>query len=719
MISRIGGVPVQLRSRAALCSKAAGRLSAALSSSASQSQQLALSSSAARIVAARQVASSATSSSSSSDVRPEYTTTAMATADHTSMRGDVEALFRGAIAAAFPDLQGVEPMIAACNNAANGDYQCNNAMPLFGRLKGKEGAPKAPRDVASAILAALPANGVLADTSLAGPGFINLRLSGDYVAGRINHMLEAGMEAWAPPLPVRGRGGEAEGGGSSWRGLLPSLFSPNLPINHHPCTNNVSTTIITTRQGPYRRVVVDFSSPNVAKEMHVGHLRSTIIGDTLCRVLAFCGADVVRLNHIGDWGTQFGMLIQHMAELRPEGLEAAGDEDVADLMALYRAAKARFDAEEDFKLRAREAVTRLQSGDEASLAAWRRICEASRREFNAIYARLGVTLEERGESFYNPMLKGVVEELKERGIAVESEGATCVFVDGKEVPLIVQKSDGGFGYASTDMAALKQRVTDEKADWIIYVTDVGQAEHFQLVFGAARRAGWIPADDKSLAPPRVSHVGFGLVLGEDGKKFKTRSGDVVRLVELLDEAKARCAAVIRARREEAGEPVDEAELEAAACAMGYGAVKYADLKNARTTNYRFSFDAMLDLRGNTAVYLQYAHARIASIGRKAGVDASALFAEGKRVKLEHPKEVALGLALARFPEALAETLDDLVPHRLTDYVYSLSDAFSQFYTECKVVGSESEASRLLLCEATARVMRKCFELLGMTPLYKI
>lgn len=394
-------------------------------------------------------------------------------------------------------------------------------------------------------------------------------------------------------------------------------------------------------QGPYKRVVVDFSSPNVAKEMHVGHLRSTIIGDTICRVLEYCGADVVRLNHIGDWGTQFGMLIQHMAELRPGGLDEGKDEDVADLMALYRASKARFDAEEDFKQRAREAVTRLQSGDEASLAAWRRICEASRREFNAIYARLGVTLEERGESFYNPMLKGVVEELKESGVAVESEGATCVFVEGREVPLIVQKSDGGFGYASTDMAAVKQRVNDEKADWVIYVTDVGQSDHFAMVFAAARRAGWLPADEKSLAPPRVSHVGFGLVLGEDGKKFKTRSGDVVRLVELLDEAKLRCRDTIKARREEAGDPVDDAELEAAACAMGYGAVKYADLKSCRTTNYRFSFDAMLDLRGNTAVYLQYAHARIASIGRKAGADADALFAGGARVALVHPKEVAL------------------------------------------------------------------------------
>ncbi|KAI8475928.1 MAG: tRNA synthetases class I (R)-domain-containing protein [Monoraphidium minutum] len=599
----------------------------------------------------------------------------MATASGTSVLSDLEALFGAAITAAFPgaaDAGAGAALVAQCNNASNGDYQCNNAMPLFGKMKGRDGAPKNPRAAAEAILAALPANGMVSGTSLAGPGFINVRVSPDYLSDRINNMLDKGMGVWAPALP-----------------------------------------------GPYRRVIVDFSSPNVAKEMHVGHLRSTILGDTICRVLDFCGAEVVRLNHIGDWGTQFGMLIQHMAELRPGGLDEAGDEDVSDLMALYRASKARFDAEEDFKTRAREAVTRLQSGDEASLAAWRRICAASRREFNALYARLGVGLEERGESFYNPMLKGVVEELKEAGVAVESEGATCVFVEGKEVPLIVQKSDGGYGYASTDMAAIKHRVKEEHADWVIYVTDVGQSEHFQLVFAAARRAGWLPADDKSLAPPRVTHVGFGLVLGEDGKKFKTRSGDVVRLVELLDEAKARCRDTIRTRREESGDPISEEELEAAACAMGYGAVKYADLKNSRLTNYRFSFDAMLDLKGNTAVYLQYAHARIASIVRKSGGDPAALLAGGSKVVLDHPKEVALGMALCQFPEAISGMLDEIMPNRITDYLYSLSEAFNQFYTECKVVGSEQEASRMLLSEATARVMRQCFSLLGITPLYKI
>ncbi|KAF6266502.1 tRNA synthetases class I (R)-domain-containing protein [Scenedesmus sp. NREL 46B-D3] len=548
-----------------------------------------------------------------------------------TLRGELSGLFRSALSSAFPAAE-EQPIIASCNNPQFGDYQCNNAMGLFGKLKGKEGAPKNPREVATAIVSGLPDNSTIADTSLAGPGFINCKVSSDYLAARINALMQQGVSTLAPPLR-------------------------------------------------YKRVVVDFSSPNVAKEMHVGHLRSTIIGDTIANTLEFCGADVVRLNHIGDWGTQFGMLIEHMAELRPGGLAESRDEDVADLQQLYRAAKKRFDDEADFK-----------SGDEECIAAWQRICDASRREFEAIYSRLGVTLQERGESFYNPMLKDVVEELREKGVAEVSDGATCVFVEGCEVPLIVQKSDGGYGYASTDMAAIKQRVTQEKADWVIYVTDIGQAPHFDMVFAAARRAGWLP-EKGSAQPPRVSHVGFGLVLGEDGKKFKTRSGDVVRLVELLDEAKARCKDSVKQRREESGDPVDEAELEAAAKAMGYGAVKYADLKNSRLTNYKFSFDAMLELKGTPHRRHQFV--------------------------LEHARERELAMAIVQFPEAVEDMLEELTPNRLTDYLYGLSETFSSFYTDCKVLGGEQEDSRLILVEATARIMRQCFKLLGITPLYRI
>lgn len=586
-----------------------------------------------------------------------------------SIKTDLIDLFKTALKTSYPS-EDEQPVLAPCNNPKFGDYQCNNAMPLFAKLKGKEGAPKAPRDIGVAISKALPPSDLVAEVSLAGPGFINIKLSRKMLADRIQAMLKSGIATWSPDL-----------------------------------TN--------------QRVVIDFSSPNVAKEMHVGHLRSTIIGDTLARTLEFCGADVLRLNHIGDWGTQFGMLIQHMSEMRPDGLGESGgrDEDVADLQELYRAAKKRFDEEEDFKTRARERVTALQSGDPACIAAWKRICEASRREFQAIYDRLGVELNERGESFYNPMLKDVVGELQEKGVAVESDGAQCVFIEGKEVPLIVQKSDGGFGYASTDMAAVKQRVDMENADWVIYVTDVGQAEHFEMVFAAAKRAGWLE-ESEGRKVPKLSHVGFGLVLGEDGKKFKTRSGDVVRLVELLDEAKERCTTTITERRKEQGEEIDVAEVEAAANAMGYGAVKYADLKNHRLTNYKFSYDAMLDLKGNTAVYLLYAHARIAGIVRKAGKDVGQLAAT-EAISLDAPREVELAMHICKFPEALEEVLDELLPHRLTEYLYELSEKFNSFYVDCKVLGSEQEASRLLLCEATAVVMRQCFHLLGITPLYRI
>eukprot|EP00798_Chlamydomonas_sp_ICE-L_P023141 gene23141-30345_t len=312
-----------------------------------------------------------------------------------SLRGEIIEIFKTALNTAYPDA-GEFPVIAPCGQVKFGNYQCNNAMGLHGKMKGKEGAPKAPRDVAMAIVAAIPSNEIIENTSLAGPGFINIKLNQAYVANKVTQMMRTSISTWAPKLSRK-------------------------------------------------RAIVDFSSPNVAKEMHVGHLRSTIIGDTISRSLEFCSVDVLRLNHIGDWGTQFGMLIQHMAEQRERGEGKDGDEDVSDLMTLYRTSKQRFDEEEDFKTRAREAVTLLQSEDKQSLERWSKICAASRKEFEAIYERLDVTLQERGESFYNPMLKEVVDDLKEKGVAEISEGATCIFVDGVKVPLIVQKSDGGYG----------------------------------------------------------------------------------------------------------------------------------------------------------------------------------------------------------------------------------------------------------------------------------
>ena len=495
--------------------------------------------------------------------------------------------------------------------------------------------------------------------SIAGPGFINISLSKPYVADRLVSLLRHGAQQWAPRVP---------GGG--------------------------------------KRCIVDFSSPNIAKEMHVGHLRSTILGETISCCLEYAGATVLRLNHVGDWGTQFGMLIEHLND-QPGGTAGAS---IGDLQAFYKASKKRFDEDAEFKARAQAAVVRLQAGDGPERDAWRRICDVSRQEFDAIYKRLDVKdLVERGESFYNDLIPARLEALAERGVSTVSEGAQCVFTPGNKTPLIVRKSDGGFNYASTDIAAIWHRINVEKADWIIYVTDAGQGGHFVQIFDTAKTMGWIHDG------VRVDHVGFGLVLGDDGKRFRTRSSEVVRLADLLDEAVTRCAAQLKERNPE----WPEAEIQAAAEAMGYGAVKYADLNQNRNTNYTFSFDRMLSLQGNTAVYLLYAHARICSIVRKSGVDATLLGPEAKDIELGTPEEAALALTIARLPEAVEAVLEELMPNRLTDYLYDLSTKFNDFYTQCPVIGSDQQASRLQLCEATAVAMRQCFTLLGIRPLMRL
>ena len=574
-----------------------------------------------------------------------------------SLKGQVQEVFQEGLREAFPEAGAIEPLVAVCGDPKFGDFQCNNAMSLFGRLKGREGAPANPRAVGEAIIAALPETSLVENLSVAGPGFVNAFVNRAALGRHVKTLLVDGVQAWAPPPPCE-------------------------------------------------RAVVDFSSPNVAKEMHVGHLRGTIIGDTLCRVLEYTGAEVLRLNHIGDWGTQFGMLIQHMAEL-----DSDPDAPVADLMELYKEAKDRFDADAGFKARAQEAVVGLQAGDPASTARWEKICEASRREFQSLYDRLDVELVERGESFYNPMLEPLVEEMLARGVAEESEGATCVFVEGEEVPLMIRKSDGGFGYGTTDLAAIRHRIQHENCDWLFYLTDLGQQGHFKKVFKAAEKAGFVAGAGK---PMRIEHVGFGLVLGDDGKRFRTRSGDVVKLVDLLDEAVDRCAAQISERRGD----LSDAEVRAAAEALGYGAVKYADLKQNRQSDYVFNFDKMLDLKGDTAVYLMYAYARICSILAKSGRDLDALVASAS-LDLAHPKEEQLALRLADFPAAVEAVIEDMAPNKLCNYTSELAAAFTDFYGECKVIGSPEEASRLLLCKCTVTVMKQCFDLMGVRALNKL
>lgn len=618
--------------------------------------------------------------------------------DSPALISAVKELFEEALAAVVP--AGIPTQLAMVaptdqKNAQLGDYQCNNAMALFGMCKklGADNPFKSPRAVAEAILAALPENELIKKTDIAGPGFINVTLNDSLLATTAARIVTDGV-AWLAP---------------------------------------------TSRKG--KKVIIDYSSPNVAKEMHVGHLRSTIIGESLARTYTFCGASVLALNHVGDWGTQFGMLIEHLNDQKAAG-KATDDESVSDLTAFYKQAKARFDEEDEFKVRARKRVTTLQGGDKESLRMWQEICDVSRKEFSKVYDRLDVNrLEERGESFYNPFLPETVKELLSIGVAIESDGAVCVFPEGKGpddenvAPLIVRKSDGGFGYATTDLASIRHRIDVEKGDELVYVTDVGQSLHFQGFFDAAKRAKWWDPEKT-----RVEHVGFGLVLGEDGKRFRTRSGDTVKLASLLDEAVSRCHDNISQRNEEAyGGKMSKDEVSEAARIMGYGACKYADLKNNRTSNYVFSYDRMLELKGNTAVYLLYAHARVAQILVKAGVADEAgmkvalesadgniplnmdkILEDGKAVvHITAPQERALALHIARLPEMLDDTLDGLNPHRICEYLYELANFYSSFYTECRVVGSDQQKSRLLLCESTARVMRKCLDLLGIEALYRL
>ncbi|CAL0322146.1 unnamed protein product [Lupinus luteus] len=585
-----------------------------------------------------------------------------------SVKRQLTQLFEISLRETVPGESDVVPLVDSCSEKSgvkHGDYQCNNAMVLWAKIKGKQTGFRGPPAVGQAIMKNLPPSEIIESCSVAGPGFVNVVLSKNWIAQSLHRMLIDGIDTWAPRLPLK-------------------------------------------------RAVVDFSSPNIAKEMHVGHLRSTIIGDTLARMLEFSHVEVLRRNHVGDWGTQFGMLIEFLFEKFPNP-EEVNESAIGDLQAFYKASKVRFDSDSEFKQRAQQAVVRLQGGEIRYRKAWKQICEISRTEFHRVYERLGVQLEEKGESFYNPFIPSVLEELGNKGLIEESEGARVIFVDGVKIPLIVVKSDGGYNYASTDLTALWYRLNEEKAEWIIYVTDVGQQQHFDMVFKAAKRAGWLLADDSLY--PKATHVGFGLVLGEDGKRFRTRNTEVVRLVDLLDEAKSRSKTAVLER--DAAKDWPEEEVDKTSEAVGYGAVKYADLKNNRLSNYTFNFDQMLNDKGNTAVYLLYAHARICSIIRKSGKDIEQVKKTGKIV-LDHDGERALGLHLVQFSEVVEQACTNLLPSTLCEYLYDLSDIFTKkFYSNCQVIGSPEETSRLLLCEATAIVMRKCFYLLGIEPVYKI
>ena len=430
---------------------------------------------------------------------------------------------------------------------------------------------------------------------------------------------------------------------------------------------------------------------------------STVCPSVCAYLMCFCFFPI-------DWGTQFGMLIQYLKEEFPNVSE--NPPTITDLTQFYKNAKGRFDEDAAFKKQSQLNVVALQSGDESCVAMWKLLCDVSRKEFQEVYDRLDVSLDEYGESFYNSRIPSVIEEFENAGLVrIEEGGAKCVFVEGMAVPLMLQKSDGGFGYDSTDMAALKYRIQEVGATRIVVITDFSQADHFKMCYKAAEMIGWVDGSKACL-----DHIGFGTVQGEDGKRFKTRSGDTVRLVDLLDEAVSRMETQLKDRMAENKANIAEEELHKTACTLGYGAVKYFDLRRNPTTNYVFSYDRMLDTKGNTAIYLLYAYARLESIVAKAknehNVDVDKLIKKGASITINHPSELNLAFHLLQFADTIEETLDDIFPYHICDFLYNASIAVSDFVTQCKVLGSPEMESRLLLCRATAMVMRQCFDLLG-------
>jgi arginyl-tRNA synthetase len=576
----------------------------------------------------------------------------------TTLTAALEERVRAAIARVLPDEAGADPLVRPSEHA---DFQANGVLPLARKLRTN------PRGLATRVAEALPPDELIARVEVSGPGFLNLTVTDGAV------LRQAGARLADPRLGVAPAG----------RGDV---------------------------------VAIDYSQPNIAKEMHVGHLRSTIIGDALVRLLEFEGSRVVRQNHLGDWGTQFGMLIQHLfehPEIRsPRDAHETGDQAISRLNLLYQAARRRFDSDPAFADRSRERVVALQAGDPETVAGWQEIVAESKVYFNEVYARLDVLLTDDdavGESFYNPYLRDIAADLERRGIAVRSDGALCVFFDGingpdgKPVPLIVQKADGGFGYAATDLAAIRYRVEKLGANRILYVVDSRQALHFRMVFETARRAGYLPEGVEAV------HVSFGSVLGPDGKPFKTRAGGTVRLIELLDEAVDRARTTVREKNPDLPDDV----LAQRALEVGIGAVKYADLATSRTRDYVFDLDRMVSLNGNTGVYLQYAHARIRSILAKtpAGEDTAAV---DPTVALE-PAERRLAMALDEFGPTLRTVRDALEPHRLCGYLYGLAQAFTDFYESCPVLRAPNDAvrgNRVVLCRLTGDTLKLGLALLG-------
>ncbi|MFI5824619.1 arginine--tRNA ligase [Streptomyces rishiriensis] len=581
----------------------------------------------------------------------------------TSLSHSVEQHLSSAISATLPEAS-ADPLLRRSDRA---DFQANGILALAKKAKAN------PRELATQVVANVVAGDVIKEIEVSGPGFLNVTITDRAITENL-----AARYADTERLGV--------------------------PRSPQPGTT-----------------VIDYAQPNVAKEMHVGHLRSAVIGDATVRMLEFTGESVVRRHHIGDWGTQFGMLIQyldeHPHELDHKDAQVSGEEAMSNLDRLYKAARKLFDADEEFKTRARRRVVDLQAGDPHTLAIWQKFVDESKIYFFSVFEKLDMEIRDAdivGESGYNDMLAETCRLLEESGVAVRSEGALCVFFedvkgpDGNPVPLIVQKSDGGYGYAATDLSAIRDRVFDIKASTLLYVVDARQSLHFKMVFETARRAGWLNDQVKA------HQLAFGTVLGKDGKPFKTREGETVKLVDLLDEAVERATAVVRDKAEKVG--LSEQEIEENGRYVGIGAVKYADLSTSAVRDYKFDLDQMVSLNGDTSVYLQYAYARVQSILRKAGEARPVAHPELELA----PAERALGLHLDQFGETVAEAAAEYAPHKLAAYLYQLASHLTTFYDQCHVLSPDNAPevveNRLLLVDLTARTLRRGMALLGIrTP----
>ncbi|MBY0739064.1 arginine--tRNA ligase [Klebsiella sp. M581] len=546
-----------------------------------------------------------------------------------------------------------EPQVRQSAKVQFGDYQANGVMAVAKKMG------MAPRQLAEQVLSHLDLSGIANKVEIAGPGFINIFLDPAFLAENVSSALKSERLGVAQPQA--------------------------------------------------QTVVVDYSAPNVAKEMHVGHLRSTIIGDAAVRTLEFLGHKVIRANHVGDWGTQFGMLIAYLEKQQQEN---AGEMALADLEGFYREAKKHYDEDEAFAERARSYVVKLQGGDEYFREMWRKLVDITMSQNQLTYNRLNVTLtrdDVMGESLYNPMLPGIVADLKAKGLAVESEGATVVFLDeyknkeGEPMGVIIQKKDGGYLYTTTDIACAKYRYENLHADRVLYYIDSRQHQHLMQAWTIVRKAGYVPD-----SVPLEHHM-FGMMLGKDGKPFKTRAGGTVKLADLLDEALERARRLVAEKNPEM--PADE--LEKLANAVGIGAVKYADLSKNRTTDYIFDWDNMLAFEGNTAPYMQYAYTRVLSVFRKADIDESALAAAP--VVITEEREAQLAARLLQFEETLTVVAREGTPHVMCSYLYDLAGLFSGFYEHCPILSAESEEtrnSRLKLALLTAKTLKLGLDTLG-------